>query len=145
MNQLIVKAASKLRTVIQRLLINYDEETNTIVIENNKPLNIILNGKLHVFIKDDFEIESNGQVDVVTHGSKICLDSLNSQIYLNSRRTNHCLRKINRFENPNRQIIVDDGSNRHRYERLSYENLCDKINELQERLDQIEIAKLEDK
>ena len=145
MKQLIVKTAIKLRTIIQKLLINYDDETNTIVISNDIPLKIILNGKLHFFVKDDFEIESHGQVDVVTHGSKICLDSLNSQIYLNSRRTNHCLRKIDRFENPNRQCLVDSGGVRHQYERLSYEQLCDKIQELQERIDDFDIKLLENK
>ena len=42
-----------------------------------------------------------------------------------------------RFANPRRKV-TDEGSNRDTYDRLSYENLYDKVCQLQERLDKFE-------
>ena len=83
MKSIVIKKVLQIINAFQNLFIDYNHETNTLTITNSIPLNIIIKGQLNISVEKDFEIESVGQFDVVTHGSKICLDSLNSQIYLN--------------------------------------------------------------
>jgi len=78
-------------------------------------------------------------MDLISHGSLLCLDSLNSRIYLNSRRSKYCKTMETRFSNPNRSISKNEnGDYRKQYDRLSYEALFDNIQELNNRLSKLE-------
>lgn len=85
-----------------KLPITYDIETNTIVVSNVNPLplTIKISGPICISFDDDVLLEGNGQFDILTNDNQICLDSLNSQIYLNSRRC----KKIIGDEHPDIQL-----------------------------------------
>lgn len=119
-------------------IIRYDRETNTIIIDNETQLNIAFSGPIRLVSNDDIEIETNGQFDVVTHGQTICLDSLQSRLFLNSRRSKHCMRKADRFEGATRKITDDKGSNRDRYDQLYVSQLEELVYKLTDRVDKLE-------
>jgi hypothetical protein len=66
--------------------ISFDEEKNELALsyEDETPLSLRFKGNLNLIVDKDFLIESHGEIDFLTFGKKICLDSLGSQIYLNS-------------------------------------------------------------
>lgn len=61
-------------------LIQYDKDINLLKITspNNMPLKVEFSG--------DIELQINGEFNLLTIDNNICLDSLNSKIYLNSQR-----------------------------------------------------------
>lgn len=136
MKSLIPKTFRIVNDIFKKAILGYDEDTNTILIKNKEPLKIVFEGGVYLGVDGDFEVQSNGQIDFITHGSKICLDSLNSQIFLNSRRARYCGELKDQYEDANRQIIKDDGgAGRNEYDRLSYEALYEKICQLESCLD----------
>jgi len=121
-------------------LLSYDPETNTIVVNNeDNPLTIAFKGDFHLAVDGDFEIESNGQVDIVSHDKTICLDSLGSRIYFNSRRTKHCMKKLDRFEGATRKVIEGHGgSKRGEYDQMRMLEIEQVVYKLQDRIIELE-------
>lgn len=125
--------------ILRNLSMVFDDESNTLMIKNNIPLNIAVDGKLRLIVDNDFEIQTSGQMDILSHGSLLCLDSLNSKIYLNSRRTKYCQSMKDRFSTVNRTIAHDETDKcRNQYDRLSYEALFETVQDLNERLSNLE-------
>lgn len=133
---LIPKLQTGIKKLFDNSLFEYDKLTNTIIIKNSnldKPLNIVFENDVKIGVDGDFEIQTNGQLDVMSHSNILCLDSLNSKIYLNSRRSKYCSSLVDIIK----QHSLTPTSNsltRSEYDSLSVELLYHKVCELEQRL-----------
>ena len=145
MKSLIPKAFKIINDIFTKAVIAYDEATNTIIIQNsNDPLNIVFEGDVKLGIDGNFEIQSDGQIDIISHGKKICIETLNSQLFFNSRRAKYCDTVANRYADVSKQIVDPKPNHAYEYERTSYEALYDKLCELEMRLAKYEHNQIEE-
>ena len=84
-------------------LIQYDKDLNLLKVSapDNLPLKVEFSG--------DIELQINGEFNLLTVNNDICLDSLNSKIYLNSQRCKSIRDKnITILETPEIKKITND-------------------------------------
>jgi len=148
----LLKKFRTIVTLLKHVSVLFDEESNTVVIKNGDiPLNIAVEGQLRLLVDDDFELQTTGQLDFISHGSLITLDALNSKIYLNSRRSKYCDSMSDRFSKVNRQVQKEErGKHRKEYDRISYEALFNKVQDLDTKLTELQeinnnLTQMEDK
>ncbi len=125
--------------------INYNSDKHEISIKNNrlKPLSINFDGELILSTSKGLQIVSTGQVDIVTNDKLICLDSVNSFIHLNSRKsklTEH-LRKsnLNKRIDHQQQKLLEQKRMEQDKKISEFSELIDIIDNLNDRLRALEL------
>ncbi len=81
--------------------ISYDSSLKEYVITNaGEPVTIRVKGQINFIFDDDVQIESNKQLDIVSNSNPICIDTVNSFLFLNSKKSKK-FKKNKPFITPN--------------------------------------------
>lgn len=138
------KSLQSISLLNNKLYVEYDEETNEVLIDNSSdiPLTINFKGQLNLQLSEDFLLETDGEFDLITNGNMICLDSVNSVIHLNSRKCKK-LRTDDSNTNPTKiceeqNKLAKQGYQRHKKEMSHIEKLQSIIDNMNTRLLKLE-------
>ncbi len=71
-----------------QLVVRYDDENLEIKFKGKKNNSIMLDGNTKLCVNGDFYILAAGEMGLVTDGSPMHLDSVNSKLFINSRVSN---------------------------------------------------------
>ena len=74
-----------LKRIYNNLLILGNKDLNLIYNKNTNQLSININKNIELNITGNLSIRVNGQINLITENNTMGLDTINSQLYLNSR------------------------------------------------------------
>lgn len=123
--------------ILNGISVEYNCEKNELILKNNNasPLTIRFEGQLNIRFNDDFTLESTGQIDLISRQNMICLDSVDSSIHLNSRKSKNLwndeeekkfLRIKDEQERAIKRMRIKEKNQMSDLEKL--QQLCDNIN-----------------
>ena len=74
-----------LKNIVNKIMIFGNKDFNLIYNKENNNLMINTNKNIEVNITGNFTIRVNGEVNIITENNTMGLDTINSQLYFNSR------------------------------------------------------------